>query len=109
MRATDEMTDSNAMREINKIMKDTMMALDFNGGKNNYYPIHNTTRKKCYEALFKIQNICIQNGIWWLNENKENIVIATRKINEIAETVDKHFNDDIQHVGYDDEQLGREK
>jgi len=60
-------------------------------------PIKNTTRDECYKALWEIQKLVIAD--------------ATRRMVEVAKGLDlsKIFDDDIQHVGYTDEQLGRNK
>lgn len=60
-------------------------------------PVKNTTRAECYEAIWKIQRLLFDNII--------------RSMVKVAKGLDlsKIFDDDIQHVGYTDEQLGREK
>ena len=60
-------------------------------------PVKNTTRAECYKALWEIQRLLYAD--------------AAQRMVEVAKGLDlsKIFDDDIQHVGYTDEQLGREK
>lgn len=63
-------------------------------------PVRNTTREECYQALFAIQNLVGTAHI--------RALINAAKYIDFSKIFDDD-DDDIQHVGYTDEQLGREK
>ena len=60
-------------------------------------PVKNTTREECYRALYEIQKMLMER--------------VTQSLIEAAKGFDlgKVSDEDLQHVGYTEEQLGREK
>lgn len=87
------MTDRQFIDELYRIMWH-IVVLPMDGKP---VPVKNTTREECYRALYEIQKMLMER--------------VTQSLIEAAKGFDlsKVSNEDLQHVGYTDEQLGREK
>jgi hypothetical protein len=84
-----DMTDREAICQIGRVMQDVLIVC----GK----PVKNTRKKDCYKALEAIQDILLVDYRFNAYENAKQMLF------------NRFASDEIQHVSYDDAQLGREK
>lgn len=87
------MNDQQFIEELYRIMWH-IVVFPMDG---KHVPVKNTTREECYRALYEIQKMLMER--------------TTQSLIEAAKGFDlsKVSDEDLQHVGYTDEQLGREK
>lgn len=92
--------DVTALDAIRCIMKNDIAII--NDGIRRR-PILNTSRKDCYDALYKIRSIIRDNELYHVSKVME-------ELHDKEKMLTKQEDDkEIQHVGYDEEQCGRTK
>lgn len=90
------MNDQMTLLKIKDLMSTILMA----GNK----PVRNTTKKECYEALQGIYDVLFRNKMWHMYQAAEAFQQDYRRMFS-----NDGVSEDIQHVGYDEEQCGRTK
>lgn len=94
------MTEEKAFYEMMAVMMNVSIS-PINGKP---VPVRNCTKQDCYDALYKIQDILFQVSLHHMIEAAKAI-----DLKKIFGEGKEDISENIQHVGYDDEQCGRTK